>query len=356
MIFRRKQPAGPPVPVGKRWEQLRDSGGEILLHAFSQAERDAVALDPDAVPDGDRANYLQELPGLLGGARGLRDGGAGPQAESVRAESLDEDKLLAAVDRLEQMGFVRPGPPAAPIGRMPIEFAGLAAAEGGQAKPVALAGDLGLICRMRGQPLFIAEVYAAAQPARPDPAPEGWQLVARVYVPYDFPGTLIERPAGPRGGLPPHVLAIEPKMALSLMSWLGADAAAFQDAWDERRTARQAGGDEPADEAWPPPLPVRTADVAPRFTRVAQLRITQPDGERVRIRFLVVAWAAGSSAGQPAASGDDGLYLLDGDLLESATPIPVLKLGDRVDDMLKTASAVGAKPGGLGAEPPGQGR
>jgi hypothetical protein len=342
VIFRRKQPAGPPVPVGKRWQQLHDSDGEILLHSFGQAEREAVALDPGAVTDGDRSNYLQALPPwLLARAPGL-DADVGPQAESALAHVAHlqgEDELLAAVDRLEELGFVRPGPPAGPIGRMPIEFPGLAVAEGGQVRRVAVTGDLGLICRMRGQPLFIAEVYAAAQPARPDPAPDSWHLLARVYVPYDFPATLIERPAGADGGLPPHVLAVEPKMALALMNWLGADTAAFQAAWAERKTAGEAAA-EPASQ--PPPLPVRTTDVASRFRAVAQLRTMQPDGERVRIRFLVVA--AGSSA--------DGLYLLDGDLLESATPISVLGLGDRVDDMLKTASAVGGPERG----PAGQGQ
>jgi hypothetical protein len=329
VIFRRKQPAGPPVPVGKRWQQLWDSDGEIVLHSFSQVERDAVALDPAAAPDTERGNYLQALPPLL--ARLQPD--LAPAGPAYFGQ--DEAELLAAVDGLERLGFVRPGPPAPPVGRMPVEFPGIAAAAGGTVKPVALAGDLGLICRMRGQPLFIGEVYTAVQPARPDPDPDNWRLAGRAYIPYQFPCSLLERPAGP-GGLPPHLLAAEYQAAATIMEWLGADVATFKAQWEQRRAAREAAAGTASagsDAAGPPPLAVRTADVGSRFSRVGQLRIMQPDGEQVRVRFLVVASSAG------------GLYLLDGDLLESATPVSLVGLGDRVDDMLKSASAVADKPG-----------
>jgi hypothetical protein len=322
VIFRRKQPDGPPVPVGKRYQQALDAG-EVALYPFSQAELDAVTLEPPSVPPGPERPYLQPITPVL--ARFL-ELSAGPATVPPKQET---DNLASAVAGLEERGFVHPGQPAPPVGRMQVEFAGLAAAPAGQVQRVALAGDLGIVTRMRGQVLFIAEVLSAADPSSPDLAPDQWILRGRVYTPYQMPGCLVERSAAPDGTLPPLRLTQEANAALTMMDWLGADVPSFLSAL-ERRAAGQGDQDVPQQESvWPEEQPgeLATAEVAPRFEQLSQLRVMRPQGEQVLVRSLVV--------GADAA----GYWLLEGERLDRAVAVSVLQLGDRVDEMLRNASA-----------------
>jgi hypothetical protein len=344
VIFRPKQPDGPPVPVGRRYQQALDTG-EVALHPFSQLELDAVTLEPESVPPGRARPYLQPVTPVLARFLELSAGPAavpppGP-AGSGGAQLLVE--LGGVVVSLERHGFVHPGPPAPPVGRMQVEFAGLAAAPDGQVRRVALAGDLGIVTRMRGRVLFVAEVLSAADPASPDLAPDRWALAGRVYTPYEMPGCLVERPPGRDGGLPPLMLMQEGNAALALMDWLGADVPSFLSALQARAEGKPDRDAPQPTSVWPEEQPgeVATADIAPRLRRLRQLRLMQPQGDEVLVRSLVVG------------SGEAGYWLLDGDWLDRAVGVSVLQLGDRLDKMLRAASGGPDGPAGP-AGPDGQ--
>jgi hypothetical protein len=330
VIFRHKQPDGPPVPVGKRYQQAL-ADGEVSLHPFSQAELSAVTLEPDGVPPGQQRPYLQPLSPVL--AKFLEQSGARPETNQPGPGGSGDAQVITelggAVAGLEQRGYVHAGPPAPPVGRMQVEFAGLAAGPDGLVRRVALAGDLGIVIRMRGQVLFVAEVLGAADPVSPDLVPEHWGLIGRVYTPYRLPGCLAERPPAPGGGLPPLTLMQERNAALALMEWLGADVPAFI-AGLRGRAEGKGDPDEPRPTSvWPEEQPgeVPAADVTPGFSRLRELRLLQPQGEQVLVRGLMVG------------SGPAGYWLLEGEQLERATAVSVLQLGDRVDAMLRAASA-----------------
>jgi hypothetical protein len=324
VIFARRRAAPPPgpVPVRERWRQVFESG-EVMLRPFSPAELDAVTLEPQpARPEGGLP-YLQRLSPLLDAAFAATPG----------ARTADISELASAVAGMEASGFVRPGPPAPPEGQMPVEFAGLAAAADGEPpRRVALAGDLGLITYMRCRPLFVAEVYHAVNPDRPDRASAGWQLVARGFTPFEMPGCLIERPQTPTGDQPPHVILREDRAAAAMLGWLGGDVGAYL----KLRKARAAG--QPGEAAQPgeagrtdqPALAVSSATVAAGFSRLTQLSLALPAGPEVVLRALVVG------------TGDSGHWLLTGEQLELATPVTLSQLGDRLDDMLASASRPGA--------------
>jgi hypothetical protein len=331
VIFRRKQPEGPPVSVGQRYQQAFDAG-EIALYPFSQAELDAVTLEPPSVPPGRDRPYLQPVTPVLARFLGLP---GGPAA----------DDLADTVAGLEERGFVHSGQPAPPVGRMQVEFAGLAASPAGEVQRVALAGDLGIVTRMRGQVLFVAEVLRGADPASPDPEPDRWTLTGRVYTPYQMPGCLVERPPAPDGTLPPLTLMQEGNAALAIMDWLGADVPSFLSALQARAEGH---GDPDAPESasvWPEEQPgeVPAGEVASRFERLSQLRVMRPQGEQVLVRSLVVG------------AGAAGYWLLEGEWLERAIAVSLLQLGDRVDELLRSASAsasadeqANGHPGGAG--------
>ena len=330
MIFRHKQPDGPPVPVGRRYQQAL-ADGAVSLHPFSQLELSAVTLEPDGVPPGQQRPYLQPLSPLL--AKFLEQSGARPPTSQPGPAGSGDVQVITelggAAAGLEQRGFMHAGPPAPPVGRMQVEFAGLAAGPDGLVRRVALAGDLGIVTRMRGQVLFVAEVLGAADPASPDLVPEHWGLIGRVYTPYQLPGCLAERPPAPDGVLPPLALMQERNAALALMDWLGADVPAFI-AGLRRRAEGQGDPDEPRPTSvWPEEQPgeVPAADVAPGFSRLRELRLLQPQGDQVLVRGLMVG------------SGPAGYWLLEGEQLERATAVSVLQLGDRVDALLRAASA-----------------
>jgi hypothetical protein len=331
VIFARRRAASAPgpVPVRERWRQVFESG-EVMLRPFSPAELDAVTLEPQpARPEGGLP-YLQRLSPLLDAAFAAEPG----------ARTADISELASAVAGLEASGFVRPGPPAPPEGQMPIEFAGLAAvADGGPPRRVALAGDLGLITYMRCRPLFVAEVYHAANPDRPDRASVGWQLVARGFTPFEMPGCLIERPQTPTGDQLPHVILREDRAAAAMLGWLGGDVGAYL----KLREARAAGQPGEASRTDQPALAVPTADVAAGFSRLSRLSLALPAGPEVVLRALAVG------------TGDSGHWLLTGEQLELATPVTLGQLGDRLDEMLAVASRPGAAapPGRGDAAPPG---
>lgn len=301
MIFRRKP--GPPVPVGTRWREAW-SAGEVVLHQFSQAELDAVTLDPQALPAAERGPFLQAVPPVPGTA----------------AEAPGGAALSRAIAELELQGFVRPGPPAAPGGPILDEFAGWsAAADGDQPAPaaVALAGDLAIITRIRSQPTWIAEVSVSPEPTRASPQDASWQLAARLYAPYRLPVGLVERPAGPDGQLPPFVLLRDDRSLLALVSWCGADVSS----------------PSAADAAGPAPAEVPTAEVAGRFGRLALLRVAHPDGQQVLLRTLIVA------------SGHGGHWLLEGEQWERALSATVDGIGERVSAMLTPPAPAGTAAG-----------
>lgn len=322
MILGRRRDTPGPVPVPQRWRQVFESG-EVVLHSFTPAELDAVTLRPEPAPP-ESAPPEPAPPG-----RGL--------PYLVRHAPPGDAPPADLVARLEASGFVRPWPPAPPEGQMPVEFAGLVASDNGAPpREVALASDLGLITYMRGRPLFVAEVYRAPDPARPERAPGAWQLAARAFVPYEMPGCLIERPPGPDGGQPPHVILREDRAAAAMLAWLGGDVTAYL----KLRQARAAG--QPAEPGHPggPAGPVATATVAAGFSQLAQLCLVLPAGPAVVLRAL----AAGTSAAGTSAAGTSaaGHWLLTGEQLELAEPVTLAQLGDRLDDMLATASRPGA--------------
>jgi hypothetical protein len=326
---RRESPASGPVQVRERWRQVFESG-EVVLQQFSSVELDAVTLEPESARPEGGLPYLLRLSSLL---------------DQAAASTADMSELASAVAGLEASGFIRPGPPAPPEGQMPVEFAGLsAAADGTPPRRVALAGDLGLITYMRCRPLFVAEVYHAADPARPDRASAGWQLVARGFTPYDMPGCLIERPPArtarqaATGPHPPHVILREDRAAATMLGWLGGDVSAYLKLRAARATAPAAAATAPAatapaataPAATAPAATVPTATVAAGFSQLAELSLALPAGQEVMLRALAVG------------TGAAGHWLLTGEQLELATPVTLAQLGDRLDDMLATASRPGA--------------
>lgn len=330
MILGRRSAAPEPVPVPERWRQVFESG-EVVLHPFSPAELDAVALQPETDwPEGGLP-YLLRLPLL-----------PGPPPEPD------------VVARLEASGFVRTGPPAPPEGQIPVEFAGLTAADdGAPAREVALAGDLGLITYMRCRPLFVAEVYRAAHPASPDAAAAGWQLVARAFVPYQMPGCLIERPPAATGGQLPLIILREDRAAAAMLGWLGGDVHAYLKLRQARAAGRPGesaeGGQAPAMPGEQPP--VATATVSDRFSQLARLSLVVPGGPQVVLRGLAVGTGSAVGTGAVGASGG-GYWLLTGEQLELAEPVTLGQLGDRLDDMLATASRPGAAAPPDGSDAP----
>jgi hypothetical protein len=72
-----------------------------------------------------------------------------------------------------------------------------------------------------------------------------------------------------------------------------------------------------------------TATVAAGFSHLARLSLIVPEGQEVVLRALAVGTGAG------------GHWLLTGEQLELATPVTLGQLGDRLDDMLATASRAG---------------
>jgi hypothetical protein len=175
---------------------------------------------------------------------------------------------------------------------------------------VTLLGDLAIVTRIRAQPVWVAEVTVSPKPARPDPAADGWPVVARIYAPYRPPVGLVEQPPGAEG-LPPYVLVRDDRAVRALAGWCGADVAAALD-------GREGGALEAG-----PPVPMPTAEVSGAFAVLTQLRVAVAHGPGVLLRSLVVATGTGRH------------WLLEGDRWQRAVPVSADRLRGHVAASLK---------------------
>jgi hypothetical protein len=308
-----------------RYRQVYQAG-EVPLHPFTPAELDAVTLDAEALPAGERGPFLQAVtppltgPGAPAGGTGESWGPAaaqtGPEMEGSAAAAR-----AGAVARLERDGFLRPGPPTPATGPAPDELAGWAAGPDGDPaarRQVTLTGDLAIITRILAQPDWVAEATASPDPTRPGSVATGWPLLARMYSPYRPPVGLIEMPAGNGRRVSPYILVGPVRAVEVLVGWCGVDL----DAFTRQRPRGGAAGPSPFTEP-PAPVPVPTAEQAGAFTTLVQLRVALAAGERAMLRTLVVA------------TGETGHWLLEGEWWQQAVPVSVDQLGQRVAAMLK---------------------
>src|SRR5580704_7918297 len=313
MSWRRRKAGRGPAGMFGRWEQVHRTG-EVALYPFTAAELNSVTLNADALPEAERGPFLQAVTPLLA-APGTADapGPALARLTAGQAGTLPERATAGAeVTRLEGLGFLRPGPPA-PSGRAPGELPGWAAGPAGELdsrRPVTLLGDLAIVTRIRAQPVWVAEVTVSPKPARPDPAADGWPVVARIYAPYRPPVGLVEQPPGAEG-LPPYVLVRDDRAVRALAGWCGADVAAALD-------GREGGALEAG-----PPVPMPTAEVSGAFAALTQLRVAVAHGPGVLLRSLVVATGTGRH------------WLLEGDRWQRAVPVSADGLRGHVAASLK---------------------
>ncbi len=350
----------------ERWKQVIRAK-EVLLDPFTQADLDAVTLDPEFLPAHARGPALPTVTPLLaaladhrGPRRQQDDGGQGPggqqggsgsepglpasPAQAALAPSgTGGDALAAAAERLERLGYLRPGMPAPADGPNPIpdELAGWSVSPAGQRaaptgrRPVAILGDLGIITRMRSQPYWVAQASASAEPTRPDPLAARWHPVARIYTAYRPQAALVEWPAGPDGRIPPFTLLWEEFAFAAVMGWCGVQPADLLSSGQGRTVAeRRADARRQLPE-------VPTAELAGRFTSVAQLRVAHPISQQVQLRRLIVA------------SGEGGRWLLEGDRAQRACPVTIDQIGERLEAVLEP-SGKAASPPGEAAPPPGE--
>lgn len=307
----------------ERWKQVRRAG-EVGLYPFTRAELDAVTLDAGALPEAERGPFLQAVTPLLAAPGGADVAGQAAPEPAPPGWAAPVDRVTAAsaeaVTRLERLGFLRPGQPALTAGTVtaaraaPAELAGWAVAGGepGGRRPVTLLGDLAIVTRIRAQPVWVAEVSVAPEPARPGPGGDGWPVVVRMYAPHHPPVRLVEQPAGAEAGLPPYVLVRDDRAVRALVGWCGADVAAALDA-------------RPGDAARPeagPAVPMPTAEISGVFAAVTRLRVAVAQGPSVLLRTLVVA------------TGERRHWLLEGDQWQLAEPVTPAVLEDRVTALL----------------------
>lgn len=307
-----------------RWKQVRRAG-VVGLHPFSGAELGAVTLDAEAVPEAERGPFLQvvaplltapgtagvpgpAVPGLVTAGRTLPEWATLPDDATAAASA-------AAVTRLERLGFLRPGPPAATARAASAELAGWAAGSGGKPgarQPVTLLGDLAIITRIRAQPVWVAEVTVSPAPGRPTPPADGWPVLARMYAPYRPRVGLVEQSPGPEGKRPPYVLVRKDRAVPLLAGWCGADLAATRDGQ---------AGDDGSDAG--PLIPMPTAEVSGAFAAVAQLRVAVAQGPGVLLRTLLVA------------TGQGRHWLLEGEQWQRAVPVSADGLARQVAGLLR---------------------
>jgi len=307
----------------ERWKQVRRAG-EVGLYPFTRAELDAVTLDAEALPEAERGPFLQAVTPLLAAPGGADVAGQAAPGPAPPGWAAPVDRVTAAsaeaVTRLERLGFLRLGRPALTAGQVPAaraapaELAGWAAVGGepGGRRPVTLLGDLAIVTRIRAQPVWVAEVSVAPEPARPGPTGEGWPVAARIYAPHHPPVRLVEQPAGAQAGLPPYVLVRDDRAVRALVGWCGADVAAALDA-------------RPVDAARPeagPAVPMPTAEISGVFAAVTLLRVAVAQGPGVLLRTLVVA------------TGERRHWLLEGDQWQLAAPVSPAVLESRVTALL----------------------
>lgn len=303
-----------------RWKQVRRAG-VVGLHPFTRAELGAVTLDAEAVPEAERGPFLQAVtPLLTAGAPGtaeLDPVTSGPSLPewAVPPDDATAAASAAAVTRLESLGFLRPGRPAAAVRTAPAVLAGWAAGSGGEPgarRPVTLLGDLAIITRIRAQPVWLAEVTVSPTPSRPGPPANGWPVLARMYAPHRPRVGLVEQSPGAEGKLPPYVLVRNDRAVQVLTGWCGADMATAGDA------QAVAGGSEAG-----PLIPMPTAEVSGAFVAVTQLRVAVAQGPSVALRTLLVA------------TGQGRHWLLEGDRWQRAVPISADGLSGQVAALLR---------------------
>src|SRR6516225_12130897 len=100
-----------------RWKQVHRAG-VVGLYPFTGAELGAVTLDAEAVPEAERGPFLQVVtplltaPGSAGAIGPLTHRPALPEW-AVPPDDATVAASAAAVARLERLGFLRPGRPAA---------------------------------------------------------------------------------------------------------------------------------------------------------------------------------------------------------------------------------------------------
>lgn len=304
----------------ERWKQVSRLG-EVTLDTFARDELDAVMLDPDAVPPGVRGTALQGVTPLLARLEAER-GSSGGASASLRAQAesaglgrdtSSDQRLAAAAARLEGLGYIRPGLPGPSAYPVANELAGWSAdpAGGSALRQVTLAGDLGIITRLRAQPYWVTEVSTTAEPTQPERGAN--VLVARLYAAYRPQAALAERPLDAAGAIPPFLLLWESSVLIALAAWCGADMTRY------RR------GDAPETAPREAHLDGATAELAGRFTKLVQLRIARSHGERVLLSRLLVA------------TGDDGgHWVLEGERGELAVRTTVRELGNRIAVLLST--------------------
>ena len=316
MIWQWSRAASGPVAMRARWKQVRRAG-VVGLHPFTGAELGAVTLDAEAVPEAERGPFLQVVtPLLTAGVPGTAPPGPVTPGPALPEWAVPPDDAAvtagAAVIRLERLGFLRPGRPAAAARAAPAELAGWAPGSGGEPgarQPVTLLGDLAIITRIRAQPVWVAEVTVSPAPARPGPPADGWPVLARMYAPYRPRVGLVEQSRGTGGNLPPYVLVRNDRTVPVLAGWCGADMAA----------ARTGDGGSEAG----PLIPMPTAEVSGAFAAVTQLRVAVAQGPRVLLRTLLVA------------SGQGRHWLLDGERWQRAVPVSADGLSGRVATLLR---------------------
>jgi hypothetical protein len=320
VIWQRSGAGRDPVGMRARWKQVRRAG-VVGLHPFTAAELGAVVLDAQAVPEAERGPFLQVVAPLLAapGTAGTPPAAAGPDTPAPMlpgwATSPDDATAgAAAVTRLERLGFLRSGAPAATARAAPAGLAGWAVSSGGDLRirrPVTLLGDLAIITRIRAQPVWVAEVTVSPAPARPSPPADGWPVLARMYAPHRPRVGLVEQPPGTGPELPPYVLVRQDRVVPVLAGWCGTDLA---------------DGDEPAGAAGSeagPLIPMPTAEVSGAFAAVTQLRVAVAQGPGVLLRTLAVA------------SGQGRHWLLEGNRWQRAVPISADGLAGQVATLLR---------------------
>lgn len=358
MIWHRERPPSAPVPVLQRYRQAFEAG-EVVLAGFTRAELGAVTLDPHAIGPEERGRPLYAGPAEPGAGPAATGtaatvGAPEPTPEHWAAENQAAEGAAAALGgttdprtaaRLVRRGFVRDWPPAPPTGPVTEEMAGWLAAGPvgpaspasvtGPARPVTLVGDLAIIARFRGQPIWIAEASVAVEPARPDPAVTRWRLTGRMYAPQRPAMALAEAPPDARGEPAPYLLLRDDRAMTTLLGWCGVDVPGFL----ARARADEPGRFAPPPGAYtpPPPMPsvppsppVPTAGLGVTFGQLCQLCFLHPAGDDVVLRTLIVG-----SAGTRH-------WALTGRSWELAVPVRVEEISQRLAGLIE---APGASPG-----------
>ena len=291
--------------------------GQVRLNSFTQPELDCVTLDPGALAPDIRGPALRSAAPLLAGLTASRLSGDRPGDDPELAwaragllETSGDAELSAAAARLEARGLIRPGVAAPCDVNVPEEFAGWSAdPAGGAPRQVGIAGDLGVITRMRSQPYWVVEASACATPGARDPVAAPWQLTGRMYAAYRPPATLVEIPL-PARAAPRFSLLWEHQSVGALVVWCGID---LDEMLDKQQSARV-----------DPVPPVATAAAAPEFTSVNRLRIAHPDGQQALVRTLITA-----------TGSDRQHWLLTGERAQIATRASVNQIGEQIDVLIQ---------------------